>query len=179
MAEPIDRLPNCNPSTHLNALICSHGAEPKTRNNEGTFHIQSKLTNGYLTYDPTTERVFANGSRLNPSYRQVWGLGWAPRHLGRTARNTETNKYFTMQGALKIRDSNPDTWEIFPFEKKPANEYIAIKNLRHGKHLTVGQDFIIRGNAASITDASLFELVKTDGGFALERLKYTDPQHLF
>ena len=174
MVEPIDRLPGCNPITYSNAVMCSQGAEPNTMNNEGTFHIQSKLTNGYLTYDPTTERVFANGSRLHPSYRQVWGLGWAPRNLGRTVRNSEINKHFTMQNTLKIKGLAASNWEIFSFEKQPATEYIAIKNFRHGKYLKVEQDFTISGNAASITDASLFQLVKPDGGFVPEGIQSSD-----
>ena len=84
MIKPIDRLPGYNPITHSNAVACSKGFEPKSMNNAGTFHIQSKLTGRYLTFDPLTEMIYANQSTTDPSYRQVWGLGWAPRDLGRT-----------------------------------------------------------------------------------------------
>ena len=178
MVAPIDRLPGCNPITYSNAAMCSQGAEPSTMNNEGTFHIQSKLTNGYLTFDTATESVFANGSRLNPSYRQVWGFGWAPRDLGRTVRNSEINKHFTMQNILKIKGLAAGNWEIFSFEKQPTGEYIAIKNSRHGKYLKVEPDFTISGNTVSITDASLFKLVKPNGGFVPKGIQSADLQHL-
>ncbi len=83
MIEPIDQLPDCNPITYSNAVACSQDFEPKTMNNEGTFHIQSKLTGGYLTFDIHTEIVYANRSTIDPTYLQIGGLGWAPQNLGR------------------------------------------------------------------------------------------------
>jgi hypothetical protein len=177
MVEPIDRLPGCNPITYSDAVPCPQGFEPKTMNNTGTFHIQSKLTGGYLTFDPRTEIVYANGSTINPSYRQVWGLGWAPRNLGRTVRSSEINKHFTMQDPLKIRGNAADTWEIFEFEPQLRSSYIAIKNLRHGKYLQVEQDFTISGTATTITDAALFKLVTPNGGSVPEGLKLNDLRH--
>jgi len=178
MIEPIDRLPGCNPITYSNALACSEGFEPTTMNNEGTFHIQSKLTGRYLTYDPHTENVYANGSTIDPSYRQIWGLGWAPRDLGRTVRNAEINKHFTMQDPLRVKGVTPDTWEIFSFEEQPQSDYIAIKNSRHGKYLQVESDFTISGKATTITDACLFKLITPNGGYVPEGLKLNDLRSL-
>ena len=178
MVEPIARLPGCNPITYSNAVLCSQGAEPNTMNNAGTFHILSKLTNRYLTYDPATELVLANAPTSNPTYRHVWGLGWAPRNLGRTVRNVEINKHFTMQDPLKIRGNDADTWEIFSFEQQPGGEYIAIKNLRHGKYLKVEADSKITGTATMITDACLFKLVQPNGGYAPDGIKVSDLQQL-
>jgi hypothetical protein len=173
MIEPIDRLPGCNPITHSNAVKCSQGFDPKTMNNRGTFHIQSKLTGGYLTFDIHTEKVYANGSTINPSYRQIWGLGWAPQNLGRTIRNAEINKHFSMQDPLQVKGVDAREWEIFSFEEQPGN-YVAIKNLRHGKYLQVEQDFTISGTAISITNASLFKLITPNGGYVPQGLKLRD-----
>ncbi|CAF3711683.1 unnamed protein product [Rotaria sp. Silwood1] len=178
MIEPIDRLPGCNPITYSNAVMCSQGAEPSSMNNEGTFHIQSKITGGYLTFDPDTERVFANGSAINLTYRQVWGLGWAPRIQGHTVRNSEINKHLTMQDTLKVKGVVIDAWEIFSFEKQIDSEYVAIKNFRHGKYLKVEEDFTISGQATFITDACLFKLVTPNGGFVPEGIKLADLQQL-
>jgi len=174
MIEPIDRLPGCNPITYSNAVACTRNVGPRTMNNAGTFHIQSKLTGGYLTFDPQTETVYANGSTTNPNYRQVWGLGWAPRDLGRTIRSSEINKHFTMQDPLRIRGQAANEWEIFEFEPQVRSSYIAIKNRRHGKYLQVEPDFTISGKATTITDASLFRLVTPNGGHVPEGLKMSD-----
>ncbi|CAF3141525.1 unnamed protein product [Rotaria sp. Silwood2] len=176
MIKPLDRLPGCNPITYSNAVTCSQGAEPSSMNNEGTFHIQSKVTGGYLTFDSATERVFANSSTINPTYRQVWGLGWAPRIQGRTVRNSEINKHFTMQDTLKVKGVVIDAWEIFSIEKQIDSEYVTIKNFRHGKYLKVEEDFTISGQATTITDACLFKLVTPNGGFVSEGIKLTDLQ---
>jgi hypothetical protein len=178
MIEPIVRLPGCNPITHSNVVMCSQGFEPETMNNSGTFHIQSKLTGGYLTFDPSTEHVLANGSTSNSSYRQVWGLGWAPRDQSHTIRNSEINKHFSMQGELRIKGVSASAWEVFSFEKQPGTKYIAIKNHRHHKYLQVENDFIISGKATSITDACLFQLITPDGGFVPEGIKLADLQEL-
>jgi hypothetical protein len=174
MFEPIARLPGCNPITYSSTGACSEGFDPKTMNNNGTFHIQSKITGGYLTSDHITENVFANASTIDPSYRQVWGLGWAPRDQGRTIRNSEINKHFTMQSILKVRDLVVDTWEVFTFEKQSDTNYIAIKNQRHGKYLRVEKDFTITGTATTITDDCLFQLVTPDGGYVHEGLKLSN-----
>jgi hypothetical protein len=174
MLEPIDRLPGCNPITYSNAVMCSQGFEPRTMDNTGTFHVQSKLTGGYLTFNPKTETVYANGSTIDPYYRQIWGLGWAPRNLGRTIRNAEINKHWTMQDPLRIRGNDADTWEIFDIEEQPGTDYVAIKNFRHQKYLQVEQDFTISGKATSINDACLFKLVTPDGGYVPEGLKLND-----
>jgi len=171
MVEPIDRLPGCNPITSSNAFPCSEGFEPKTMNNEGTFHIQSKLTGLYLTFDPKTDIVYANGSTIDPDYRLVWGQGWAPKDLGRTVRNSEINRHFTMQDVLRLKGNDADTWEIFSFEQQSNTNYIAIKNLRYDQYLQVEQDFTISGQAKSITDACLFQLITPDGGYVPEGLK--------
>lgn len=71
MVEPISRLPGCNPITYSKAVLCSNGFGPKTMNNKGTFHIQSKLTGAFLTFDPKSEIVYANGSTIDSSYRQI------------------------------------------------------------------------------------------------------------
>jgi hypothetical protein len=174
MVEPIDRLPGCNPITYSNATVCTDGYDPKTMNNTGTFHIQSKLTGGYLTFDTNTTIVYANASTIDPSYRQVWGLGWAPKNLGHTVTNSEINNHFTMQDRLQIKGMDADVWEIFSFEQQPASDYIAIKNLRYGQYLKVEQDFTISGQATSITDASLFKLITPNGGYVPEGLKPND-----
>ncbi len=171
------RLPGCNPITYSKATACSNGFEPNTMDNKGTFHIQSKLTGGYIPFDPHTENVYANGSTIDPSYRQVWGLGWAPRNLGRTVRNSEINNHFTMQDPLQIKGNDADTWEIFSFEQQAASDYVAIKNLRHGKYLQVEQDFTISGQASSITDACLFKLITLNGGYVPEGLRPNDLRH--
>lgn len=168
MVAPIDRLPGCNPIRYSGAAPCSQGSDPRSMNNAGTFHIQSKTTGGYLTFDSASERVFANGSTLEPSYRQVWGLGWAPRALGQTVRNAEINKHFTMQDTLKVKGLTPDAWEVFSFETQPNSDYIAIKNARHGRYLRVEADFTISGNSATITDAGLFKLITPNGGYVPE-----------
>lgn len=178
MVAPIDRLPGCNPITYVNAVPCSQGSEPRTMNNDGTFHIQSKLTGGYLTFDPSNERIYANGSTNDPTYRQVWGLGWAPRDLGRTVRNAEINKHFTMQDVLRVKGLTPDTWEIFSFEQQSNSEYIAIKNLRHGKYLKVEPNFTISGNSIAITDGCLFKLITPDGGYVPEGIRSVNLQDL-
>jgi len=174
MVEPINRLPGCNPITYSNATMCTDGYDPKTMNNTGTYHIQSKLTGGYLTFDPHTDIVYANASTIDPSYRQVWGLGWAPKDLGRTVLNSEINNHFTMQNTLQVSENIVDTWEIFSFEEQPGTDYIAIKNLRYGNYLQVEKDFTISGQATSITDASLFKLVTPNGGYVPEGLKPND-----
>ncbi len=174
MVEPINRLPGCNPITYSNATMCTDGFDPKTMDNTGTFHIQSKLTGGYLTFDPHTKIVYANASTIDPSYRQVWGLGWAPRDLGRIVRNSEINNFFTMQNPLQIKGNDVNAWEIFSFEQQPASDYIAIKNLRYGQYLKVEKDFTISGQATSITDASLFKLITPNGGYVPEGLKPND-----
>jgi hypothetical protein len=174
MVEPIDRLPGCNPITDLKAVACTKGHEPKTMNNKGTFHIQSKLTGGYLTFDRKTETVYANASTTDPTYRQTWGLGWAPKDLGRTIRNTEMNKHFTMQEPLRVRGNDADDWEIFELEPQLRSNYVAIKNKRFGKYLEVQQDFTINGRATNITDAALFKLVTPDGGYVPEGLKLSN-----
>ncbi len=174
MVEPIDRLPGCNPITYSNATVCTKGVDPKTMNNTGTFHIQSKLTGLYLTFDTLTQNVYANASTTNCSYREVWGLGWAPNNLGRTVRNSEINRHFTMQDIVQMKGVTPDTWEIFSFEVQPDNNYIAIKNNRNGQYLQVERDFTITGQATSITDACLFKLITPDGGFVPEGLKPGD-----
>jgi hypothetical protein len=61
-------------------------------NKEGTFHIQSKTTGRYLTFNPTAERVLANASTKDLNYRKVWGFGWVPRNLGQTVRNPQIGK---------------------------------------------------------------------------------------
>lgn len=172
---PIDRLPGCNPVTYSNAAPCTQGAAPNQTNNQGTFHIQSKLTGLYLTFNTTTERIFANGSTVDPTYRLIWGLGWAPNNLGQTVRNSEVNKHFTMQDTLKVKSNTPDTWEIFSFESQSNNEYVAIKNLRYNnKYLKVEYDFTISGQATVITDASLFKLVTPDGGYVPTGIQVSD-----
>jgi hypothetical protein len=98
----------------------------------------------------------------------------APPDLGRTVRNAEINKHFTMQDTLRVKDVVADTWEIFSFEEQPGTNYIAIKNFRHGKYLQVEQDFTISGTATSITDASLFKLITPNGGYVPEGLKLKD-----
>jgi hypothetical protein len=171
MVEPIDRLPGCNPITYAKAAPCTQGSDPKSMNNQGTFHIQSKLTGGYLTFDPQTEIVYANGSTVDPDYHLVWGQGWAPKDLGRTVRNSEINKHFTMQDSLRVRGNPADTWEIFSFETQPSGGYIAIKNLRYGQYLKVESDFTISGQTTNITDAALFKLITPTGGYVPEGLK--------
>jgi len=171
MVEPISRLPGCNPITYSKAVPCTNGFEPKTMINKGTFHIQSKLTGAFLTFDPQSEIVFANGSIIDPSYREVWGLGWAPKDLGRTIRNTEINKHFTMQDPLRVRGNDADTWEIFNIEEQGRTGYVAIQNLRHNKYLQVESDFTISGKATTITDACLFKLVTPNGSYVPEGLK--------
>ncbi|CAF2122006.1 unnamed protein product [Rotaria magnacalcarata] len=178
MIEPIDRLPGCNPITYSNAVVCSQGVEPSSMNNKGTFHIQSKVTGSYLTYDSATERVFANGSTINPTYRQVWGLNWATRVQGRIVQNSEINKHWTMQDTLKVKGVVIDTWEIFSFENQADSEYVVIKNFRHGKYLKVEEDFTISGQATIITDACLFKVVTPSGGFVPEGIKLADLQQL-
>lgn len=174
MVEPIERLPGCNPITYLNATACSQGFDPKTMNNTGTFYIQSKLTGLYLTFNLQTEIVNANGSTINPDYRQIWGLGWAPKDLGRTVCSSQINRHFTMQDTLKIRGNDADTWEIFSFEEQSGSDYVAIKNLRYGQYLQVERDFTISGQATVITDACLFKLITPDGGYVPEGLKPGD-----
>jgi hypothetical protein len=170
MVEPISRLPGCNPITYTKAVPCSDGFDPKTMDNTGTFHIQSKLTGGYLTFDPHTAIVYANGSTIDPTYRQVWGLGWAPPNLGRTVRNSEINSHFSMQDRIQLKGNTPDTWEIFSVEQQPG-DYVAIKNFRNNQYLQVEQDFTISGKATSITDACLFKLITPNGGYVPEGLK--------
>lgn len=177
MIEPIDRLPGCNPITYSNAVVCSNGFEPKTMKNTGTFHIQSKLTGRYLTFDPLTEIVYANQSTMDPSYRHVWGLGWAPRDLGRTVRSAEINKHLTMQDSLRVKGNLADSWEIFQFEPQGNTDYIAIKNLRFGKYLQVEVDSTITGKANTITDAALFKLIVPNGGYVSEGIKLIDLKH--
>jgi hypothetical protein len=174
MVEPIVRLPGCNPITYSNPIMCSQGANPNSMNNSGTFHIQSKMTGRYLTFDPIGEIIYANASTINPTYREIWGLGWAPKDLGRTVRNTELNKHFTMQSPLKVRGVDASNWEIFSFEKQADGNYIAIKNKRHGKYLRVEPDFTITGTATIITDACLFRLVTPNGGYVPEGIKLSD-----
>ena len=174
MIQPIGRLPGCNPVTYTNATPCSQGLDPKSMDNNGTFYIQSKLTGLYLTYDLQTLVVSANGSTINPNYRQVWGLGWAPKDLGRTICSSEINMHFTIQDLLKIRGQDPDTWEIFSFEKQPGSDYIAIKNLRYNQYMKVEKDFTLSGQSTNITDASLFKLITPDGGYVPEGLKPGD-----
>ncbi len=127
MIEPIRRLLDCNPITYLNAVACPRGFEPKTMDNKSTFHIQSKLTGDYLIFDHHTEIVYANGSIIDPSYRQVWGLGWASDNLGQTVRNVQINKHFSMQDKLQMRGGDTREWESFSFEKKARSNYTAIK----------------------------------------------------
>jgi len=174
MVEPIKRLPGCNPITYSNPVMCSEGSDPRSMDNTDTFHIQSKITGRYVTFDPITEIVYANAPAHNPSYRETWGLGWAARDTGRTIRSTELNRHFTMQDKLRVRGPESDTWEIFSFEKQSTSDYIAIKNLRHGKYLQVEPDFTISGTATIITDACLFRLVTPDGGYVPEGLKMSD-----
>lgn len=171
---PIGRLPGCNPVTASNAVPCTQGAAPNATNNQGTFFIQSKTTGLYLTFNPVTERIFANGSTTDPTYRQIWGVGWAPRGLGQTVRNSEVNKEFTMQDTLKVKGTTPDTWEVFSFENQPTGGYVAIKNLRYGKYLKVESDFTISGQATVITDACLFQLVTPDGGYVPTGIQVSD-----
>ena len=177
MIEPIDRLPGCNPITYSNAVVCSNGFDPKTMKNAGTFHIQSKLTGRYLTFDPVTEIVYANQSTMDPTYRQVWGLGWAPRDLGRTVRSSEINKHFTMQDSLRVKGNVADAWEIFEFEPQGNTGYIAIKNQRFDKYLQVEADSTISGKATTITNATLFKLISPNGGYVSEGLKLSDIKH--
>ena len=177
MVEPIARLPGCNPITYSNAVMCSQGSDPKSMDNAGTFHIQSKITGRYVTFNPITEMVYANASTNNPTYRDIWGLGWAPKNLGRTIRNTELNRHLTMQDPLKIRGNDADAWEIFSFEQQP-NNYVAIKNLRHGRYLQVEPDYTITGRAVIITDACLFRLVTPNGGHVPEGLKMVDVMYM-
>jgi hypothetical protein len=92
MIAPMDRLPGCNPITYSIGVRCSQGAQPSTMNKEGTFHIQSKTTGRYLTFNPTAERVLANASTKDLNYRKVWGFGWVPRNLGQTVRNPQIGK---------------------------------------------------------------------------------------
>jgi hypothetical protein len=174
MVEPIDRLPGCNPITYSDAVMCPQGFMPETMDNTGTFHILSKMTNQYVTFDPNTERVYANASATDPTYREIWGLGWAPRDQGRTVRNTELNKHFTIQDVLKVRGQDADTWEIFTFEEQAGSDYVAIKNLRHDKYLRVEPNFTISGTATIITDACLFRLVTPNGGYVPAGLKMSD-----
>lgn len=174
MIEPISRLPGCNPITQTKAVTCTQGFEPRTMSNKGTFHIQSKLTGGYLTYDPKSEVVLANGSTVDPTYRQTWGVGWAPKDLGRTIRNAEINKHFTMQDPLRIRGNSADDWEIFDIIPQARGTYVAIKNKRFNKYLTVNADFTIGGRAENITDAALFKIVLPDGGYAPNGLTLND-----
>ena len=174
MVVPVNRLPGCNPITYSNAVKCSQYADPNTTDNQGTFHIQSKTTGLYLTFDPATEQIFANCSTKNTTYRQVWGLGWAPNSLGRTVRNSEIDKHFTMQDTLKVKGLTPDIWEVFSFEKQGNSEYIAIKNRRYSNYITVERDFTISGQATTITDTCLFKLVTPDGGFVRAGIKPAD-----
>ena len=178
MVGPIDRLPGCNPVTYSNAVACLEGNDPGTMNNNGTFHIQSKITGGYLTFDRRTGLVLANSSTINPSYRQVWGLGWAPNNHGYSVCNSEISRHFTMQDKLRINGLFVDTWETFSFEQQSNSEYVAIKNLRHDKYLHVEEDFTVSGQATSITDACLFKLVVPDGGFVPEGIHLIDLEHL-
>ncbi|CAF0997440.1 unnamed protein product [Didymodactylos carnosus] len=178
MIEPIKRLPGCNPITYSNAAMCSQGSDPRSMDNTGTFHIKSKVTGRYVTFNPITEDVYANAPTNNPSYRETWGLGWAARDTGRTVRNTELNRHFTMQDKLKVRGPESDTWEIFSFEKQSDSDYIAIKNRRHGKYLQVEPDFSISGTATIITDACLFQLITPDGGHVPVGLQMSDLANL-
>jgi hypothetical protein len=175
MVEPIPRLPGCNPITYSNAVMCSQGTDPRSMDNTGTFHIQSKVTGRYLTFDPITEVIYANASVINPTYREVWGLGWAPSRVGgRTIRNAELNRHFTMQDPLKVRGNEANDWEIYSFEKQPGSDFVAIKNRRHNKYLEVEPDFTINGRTTFITDACLFRLVTPNGGHVPEGLKMID-----
>ena len=174
MVEPIKRLPGCNPITYSNAIMCSQGSEPQSMDNTGTFHIQSKTTGRYVTFNPITEVVYANASISNPTYREIWGLGWAKDDLGRTVRNTELNRHFTMQDPVKVRSPDARTWEIFTIEKQSGSDYVAIKNRRHDKYLQVEPDFTITGKATTITDACLFRLITPNGGHVPQGLKMAD-----
>ncbi|CAF1660844.1 unnamed protein product, partial [Adineta ricciae] len=174
MVEPISRLPGCNPITYSNATKCTNGYDPKSMDNTNTFHIQSKITGLYLTFNPISEIVYANASIQNPTYRETWGLGWAAKDTGRTIRNTELNRHFTIQDILRVRGPESDTWEIFTLEKQPNSNYYAIKNRRHGKYLKVEQDFTISGTTSIIVDSCLFQLITPNGGFVPEGFKLSD-----
>ena len=76
LVEPIQRLSGCNPVTYSNPTVCLQGKEPSSTDNIGTFHILSKITGRYVTFNPVTENVYANASTTNPSYRETWALGW-------------------------------------------------------------------------------------------------------
>ncbi|CAF0977444.1 unnamed protein product [Adineta steineri] len=178
MVEPVSRLPGCNPILYSNPVVCSEGSEPRSMNNSGTFHLLSKRTGRYVTFNPITEIVYANAPAINPSYRETWGLGWAGRDLGRTIRSTELNRHFTMQDTLRVRGPEPDTWEIFEIEKQANSDYVAIKNRRHNKYLQVEPDFTITGTATIITDACLFRLVTPDGGHVPQGLTMSDVTNL-
>jgi hypothetical protein len=174
MVEPIQRLPGCNPISYSDAVMCSQSSDPKSMDNSDTFHIQSKMTGRYVTFNPITQIVYANASIVNPTYREIWGLGWASQVNGRTVRNTELNRHFTMQDSLKVRGPEASNWEIFSFEKQSNSDYIAIKNNRHGKYLQVEPNFSITGKATIITDACLFRLITPNGGHVPEGLKMID-----
>ena len=174
MVEPIQRLPGCNPVTYSNPMACSQGKEPSSTDNTGTFHILSKITGRFVTFNPVTENVYANASTSNPSYRETWGLGWAARGGGRTVRNSELNKHLSMQDTVKVRGRDAEIWETFSIETQPTNAFVAIKNRRHDKYLRVEPDFSISGSATVITDASLFLLVTPNGGHAPVGLRLSD-----
>ena len=178
MVGPIDRLPGCNPVTYSNARTCSQGADPSTMNNIGTFHIQSKITGGYLTFDRSTGLVLANSPSINPSYREVWGFVWSSRYQGYFVRNSEVYGQFTMDGKLKVDDVVADSWDIFSFEQQPNSDYLAIKSFGHDKYLKVERDFTISARATSITEACLFKPIIPDGGFVPEGIRLTDIGHL-
>jgi hypothetical protein len=174
MVEPIKRLPGCNPITYANPVVCSQGREPQSMDNTGTFHILSKVTGRYVTFNPISEIVYANAPTIDPSYRETWGLGWAALDTGRTIRNTELNKHFTMQDILRVRGPEANTWEIFSVEPQHNSDYVAIKNLRHGKYLRVEPDFTISGTTSIVVDACLFKLITPNGGRVPEGIKLSD-----
>jgi hypothetical protein len=166
MVAPMARLPGCKPITYSNAVKCSQNADPSTTNNVGTFHILSKFTGLYLTFNSTTQQVLANCSTQNPTYQEVWGLGWAPKNLGQTVRNSQVDTHLNMQDTVRVKGGTPDTWEVFSFEQQANSSYVVIKNLRYNKYLKVEQDSTISGQATAITNNCLFKLVTPNGGFA-------------